>query len=161
VKDHVELDGKTYAISEVELHIVLDDGTSMMYMAVAAKGKAGGFGLWEVELPQLKSIDGLDGKRIHVRPDGECYDDDTLGTDMVGAYAATDLNYWGSKNGPLVYGDILVDFTRIEGRTFRVKIKMTLADAQDHPADLPPEAFSHSGCADFVVTLDENNPYEE
>lgn len=159
--DKVFLDEKVYPIEKAELHLVPYDNSFMMYLGVSTDGEAGGFGLWEVELPLLKSIEELGSQRIHVKPDGECYDDDTLGTDMVGAYATSDLNYWGGQNESYVYGEITVDFKRIEGWTFQIHIELTLTDSNKDTEDLPPEAFNHRGSADFIVTADDKDPWDD
>ena len=159
--DEVILNGVSYAISECELHFPLDAGSRMMYLGVCTDSDIGGFGLWEVEVPLLKSLDELDGQRIHVKPDGECYDDDTMGADMIGAYATSDLNYWGGANQSWCYGEILVDFKCLEGRKYRVYFECTLTDSDDDPEDLTPADYKYRGSADFTVEVDENNPYDD
>lgn len=157
--DKIRLDIQVDEIKESRCSLPIIGDLRMLYLRVV--GETNRACLWDVELPLLESLEDLDGQRIHVRPDGECYDDDTLGTDMVGAYSTSDLNFWDSTEDSLLYGDIRVDFNQIEGRTFRVRIEMTLSDSEDDPEDLPPEAFDHVGKADFVVTVDEKNPYDE
>jgi hypothetical protein len=157
----VTLNQQEYPVSEVELHLPLDAGVRMMYLGVVTDSEAGGFGLWDVELAMLEDIDGLDGGRIHVKPDGECYDDDTLGTDMVGAYETSDLNYWGAKGKSYCYGEILVDFKRIEGRKYTVHFECTLTDSENDSDDLLPEDYQYKGSADFTVEVDEKDPYDD
>lgn len=160
MQNTITLNGKSYPTENVELHLPVVDETRLLYMAVESETEAGGFGLWEIELALLDDIDDLDCKRIHVRPDGETYDDDTLGTDIIGADMFTDLNYWSAGDDGYCYGDILVDFKRIEGRTYHVHVECALTDSDEDPEDLSPEDFQHTGSADFIVTVDEENPTE-
>jgi len=133
----------------------------MLYLGVVTDSEAGDFGLWEVELALLRDIHDLDGHRIHVRPSGECYEDDTLGTDMIGAYNTSDLNYWAAKDRSYVYGDVLVEFSRIQGRIYRVHFQCTLSDSDEDPQALSPEDYWARGTADFTVEVDEDNPYDD
>ena len=159
----VTLHGASYPVTEAELHLPVVDDMRLIYMMVTSDSVAGGFALWEIELALLEKIDDLDGKRIHVRPNGETYDDDTLGTDIIGSDSFTDLNYWNTHGQAIpgyCYGDILVDFKRIEGRTYRVRAEMTLTESDEDPEDLSSEDYNVTGSADFVVTVDEQNPTE-
>jgi len=158
--DQVILDGVVHPIREVELHIPLEAGARVLYMGVVAEGAVGAFGLWGVELTMLQNIEDLSGQRIHLQPNGESFDDDTLGADILGAYASSDLNYWSTSSTSFVYGEIMVDFTQVNGRVFHVHLELSLADSSDNPADLPAEAFAHRGSADFTVAIDEENPLE-
>jgi len=160
----VTLEDTTSAIMNAELHLPVVDEIRMMYMSVGTDPIAGGFRLREIELALLEDIDQLDGKRIHVRPNGETYDDDTLGTDIIGADILTDSNCWctdGLDYETYSFGDILVDFHRIEGRTYRVHVEMTLTDSEEDRADLAPEDFRFTGSADFTVTVDEQDPMDD
>ena len=151
---------ENYPISRTKLHLPLVDDMRMMYMMVETDTEAGGFALWEIELALLENIYDLDGKRIHVKPDGQTYDDDTLGTDIIGADNFTDLNYWSTEEDGYCYGDILVDFTRLEGRKYKVHVEISLTESDEDPEDLSPEDYNINGSADFIVTVDEENPTE-
>ena len=85
----------------------------------------------------------------------------TLGTDIVGAESLTDLNYWSSSDGGYCYGDIQVNFQRIKDRTYRVQVQMTLTESDEDPEDLSPQDYNVIGSADFIVTVDEDNPMED
>ena len=155
------LQGLESPISEIELHLPRVDNVHMLYLRVSSGSTLGGFALWDIELSLLDNIEDLDGRRIHIMPDGETYEDDTLGTDIIGAM--TDANYWSTYphgETDYVYGDILVDFKRIEGKTYQVHVEMTLADPDEDPDELSPDEFNMTGSADFVVTIDEINPME-
>ena len=110
MQNTITLNGKSYPTENVELHLPVVDETRLLYMAVESETEAGGFGLWEIELALLDNIEDMDGKRIHVRPDGETYDDDSLGTDIIGADMFTDLNYWSASDDGYCYG-YFISFT--------------------------------------------------
>jgi hypothetical protein len=153
----ITLQGVEYPVDSVELHLPEIDETRMMYLSVSTKTGANmSFNLWDVEIALLENIDDLDGKRIHLHPDGESYEDDTLGADIIGAM--TDANYWFTSDGGYVYGDILIDFKRIKGQIYRVTAEISLADSDEDPEDLSPEDFSYHASLDFMVTVDEKNP---
>ena len=154
------IDGVNYEINNVELHLPVDDDVRFLYMLACTDSETEGFGLWEIELALLGNIDDLDGKRIHIKPNGENYDDDTLGTDIIGADMITDLNYLNTPDACYSYGDIMVDFKRIEYRTYQIHIEMTLTESEEDPEDLSPEDYNITGSADFLVNVDENNPTE-
>ena len=159
----IELGGKVKAVEKAELHLPLLETQRYMYLSVDAESELGGFFLWEIPLPLLSSLDNLDGQRIHIKPNGESFDDDTLGADIIAAYHSTDMNYWHGypDEEDYSYGEILIDFQRIEGMKYHVCINMTLTDSEEVPADLPPEAFNVIGKAEFDVTIDQNDPYSE
>ena len=134
----------------------------MMYLGVSAEQPDRlGFGLWEVELVCVEAVDDLDGKHIHAKADGESYDDDTAGADMLGAYSTSDLNYLSLRGQTYLFGDVLVDFKKVEGRQYQVHIELSLTDSDEEPEDLQQEAFNHHLIADFAVEVDEKNPYED
>ena len=161
VVNTMELNAQTYSIEEVELRLPLIDDVRLLFLSVTSATEAGGFGLWEVEVRELDGVDELDGKRIHIKPNGECYDDDTLGSDMIGACETSELNYWRAYRQSYIYGDILVDFMHVEGRKYRVHFECTLTDSDKDPEDLTPDDYSARGSADFVVEVDEKNPYDD
>jgi len=161
MKNVLKIHDIEYSIEKAELHLPLVDDIRIMYMMIQCGSNEGGFAIWEIELGLLEKIDDLDGKRIHVKPNGETYDDDTLGTDIIGADILTDLNYWqGPGDEDYCYGDIKVDFERINGSTYRVRVECSLTDSDDNPDELPSEAFKIIGKAEFTVTVDEKNPME-
>jgi hypothetical protein len=146
-----------YPIDSVELHLPTVDDTRMMYLSVSTEtGASMSFNLWDIELALLENIDELDGKRIHLYPNGESYEDDTLGADIIGAM--TDANYWFTNGNSYVYGEILMDFKRIRGQTYRITAAITLADSAEDPEDLSPEDFSYHAELDCLVAVDEKNP---
>ena len=159
--DRLFFDGLECEINKAELHLPMDAGGRMMYLGVSVEPERLGFGLWEVELVCVEAIDDLDGKRIHAKADGESYDDDTAGADMLGAYSTSDLNYLSYQGNTFCYGDILVDFKKIQGRKYQIHIELALTDSDEDPEDLPPEAYNHQLTADYTVEVDEKNPYED
>ena len=162
MKNILKIHDIEYSIEEAELHLPLVDDILLMYIMVQCESKEGGFAIWEIELALLEKFDDLDGKRIHVKPNGETYDDDTLGTDIIGADTLTDLNYWqGPGDKDYCYGDIKVDFERITGSTYRVRVECSLTDSDEDPVALPSEAFDVIGKAEFTVIIDQKNPYGE
>ena len=154
------INNKSYRITEPELHFLATDDTWLMYLGVGLGPGKGCLGLWEIELVLLDSIDKLDGKRIHLHPDGESYDDDTLGTDIIGAYAMSDLNYLLVEGEAYIYGEILVDFKRIQGMTYHCHIEFTLTDSDEDEEDMSPEDYNIFATADFTVTADEKDPLD-
>ena len=154
----IELGGKVKAVKKACLHLPELEGRRYMYLSVDAESELGGFFLWEIPLPFLYSLDNMDSQRIHIKPNGE-----SLGADIIAAYHSTDMNYWhGSPDEEdYAYGEILIDFIRIEGNRYQVRMKMTMTDSEEDPADFPPEAFDTVVKADFVVTVDEKDPYKE
>ena len=155
------LDRTTRLIDKLQLHIPAAGGARVMYLLADSDSDIGGFALWDIELACLENLDDLYGKRIHIKPNGEAYPDDTLGTDILGAM--TDGNYWSTRSDHLddySYGDILVDFKRIKGRQYHVHVELTLTDSDEDPEDLSPEDFDVHASADFTVTVDEENPME-
>lgn len=150
--------GKTYPVIDAELHLPRVDEARWLYMGAYVEPDDG-LRLWDIELASLQDLDDLDGKRIHVRPNGETYDDDTMGTDIVGMYDTTDMNGWKVGNEIYLYGDIQIDFERIEGRQFRCRFECTLTDKDEEPKNLPPEDFNIVGIADFIVVADERGRY--
>lgn len=149
-----------YAVTEAELHLPSEEGLRMMYMSVRC-GPNTGFALWEYELALLANIEDLHAKRIHVTHTGEAYADDTLGTDIVGAHLYTDANVCCVEGDVYVYGDILVDFKRVEGRKYRCHAELALSDLDQYPADLSPEDFKFAAIADITVIADEKHLLEK
>lgn len=160
MRDTVVLAGREYPITNVKLHLPVQGDSAMMYLRVDTDAQGGSFALWDIELACLEDIDKLDGQRIHVRPGGETYDDDTLGTDILGADSFTDMNFWYTDGDGYSYGDILIDFKRIEGRTYRVHCEFTLTESEQDLDELLPEDFSVTATADFTVIVDQENPME-
>jgi hypothetical protein len=151
--------GQTYSVYKADLHLPILDGSRYLFLTtyVGPADDDLGFALWEVELPLLKRLDLLDGQRIHVRPGGEGYEDDTLGTDIIGM---REISRWGIGMNYGVYGDIQIDFRRIQGREYRCVVECSLSDA-DLEDQAPSEHFEAIGRADFTVIADEVDPYAD
>ena len=155
---YIYIEEQQYLVSSTEMHVVPEDeeGYTLYFTVESAAGKCG-FCLWGIDLPLLESIKALDGRRLHLRHDGESYDDDDLGSDILGAYDNSDLNYWHGETD-YGYGDIQIDFTRIEDKTYRVQIALTLTDSDEHPLELSSEDFTFRGGAVVNVTVDDKLP---
>jgi hypothetical protein len=154
------LNGEELTIVNKEMHLPLRDEIRVLYLAVSTDNIAGGFRLWGIELPLLKSLDDLDRQAIHFRGDGETFDDDTLGTDIIGSDEA--INTWctnGKDYEAFQFGEMKVDFHRLKGRQYRVTVECTLSDSDEDPQDLLPEDYWASGSAEFTVEVDEKNLY--
>jgi hypothetical protein len=157
--NRIVFDGMECPIQEAELHFPIMDGIRMMYMAVESSlPEAGSFRIWGIELALLDDLDDLNGKRIHIMPNGEAFDDDTLGTDIIGVQTFTDQHYWDTAERPLQYGEIMMEFHRIRGQLCRIHGEITLTESDEDAADLPPEAFDHFAVVDFEVLLDKKKP---
>jgi hypothetical protein len=157
----VVLNGDEYPISRVVLHIPQVDDFRKMYLLLETGTEAGGFALWDIELSLLENIENLHDKQIHLKPNGETYEDDTLGTDIIGAM--TDGNYWSTNSDQyddFVFGDILIQFQNVENQKYRIHVEMALTESDEDPEDLSPEDYNISASADFEVTIDERNPME-
>ena len=166
MENTLTLEWQTVPLKDFELHLPKVYNQRMLYLMVDSGCELGGFALWEISLDLLDDINALDGKRIHVKHDGECFEDDTLGTDIIGADGITDLNYWNTyyhkEYDNFAFGDIQVDFKLIENNKYSVHIEMTLTDnLEDGPEDLEPEDFGFRGSADFIVDIDEDDPYAD
>ena len=166
MENTLTLEWQTVPLKDFELHLPKVYDQRILYLMVDSNSELGGFALWEITLDLLDDIDSLDGKRIHLKHDGECYDDDTLGTDIIGSNDITDLNYWNThyheEYDNFAYGDILVDFKLIENEKYYVHIEMTLTDnLEDGPEYLELEDYGFRGGADFVVNIDEEDPYSD
>lgn len=152
--------GKTYPVLRAELHVpVTEDGRYMhLFVRGGPRRDMEGFALYDVGLPLLKSVDDLDGQRIHVRPDRDTYEDDSLGTDII---SMTELNYWQADGRNYAYGEIQVDFARIRERQYRCRFWCTLVGSENADHERTPGASVQVGAADFVVTADERDPWSE
>ena len=157
--DYLKVFNDSYSITKAELHLPVIDDARMFYMGVYAKN--GGFHLWEFEVTGLEKVDDLDGKRLHVHSNGEAFDDDSLGTDIIGAFDTTDLNYVSVQDSAYCYGEIHVDFARIDGLTYRCHVELKLTESDEDPEDLTPEDCNIECTADFTVLVDEKNPFED
>lgn len=151
---------REHRLAEAELLLPLDGGTRWMYLFVSGEDPHVGFGMWDVELVLLTAdLNRLDGQRIHVRPDYATCDDDTLGTDISQMYETTDINYLRAGDEFYSFGEIQVDFHRIDGNTYRCRFSATLTD--EEPAELremPESAFKDRATAEFIVTVEERRP---
>ena len=160
MKQEMVIDGRVFEIAEAELHVVVEDDSATLYLG-ASNTMHGGFGLWEVHLTEVTDLHDLDGAKLHANPNGDSYDDDTLGSDMVGSDLLTDLNYWSTGQDAdeiYLYGEIEVDFKRIEGNQYHCHVSCTLTDSDEDPEDLTPEDYNISASADFDVTADTDWP---
>lgn len=144
--------GRIHAITEAELHVPAVYETRLLYLCVAAE-PSGGFGIWEVDLTRLRDLDELNGKRLHIRWTGEAFEDDTLGTDNTGVDDVTDLNYLQVEGRGYGYREVQVDFTRIQGRHYRVEAHLVLMTDGEKPAD------DFTATAEFTVDADEHDPF--
>ncbi len=155
----VTLNGETYPTTFLELH--LPEIRDVRHMFLKVFYEQGCFLIWGMELSLLKSIEDLDGQRIHLKPDGSAYEDDTLASDIFVAYDTSGANYWtddtDEEGGCYAYGDILIDFKCTEGRHFHVHVEMTLTE-HDDCLDEDNMTYPNKGIADFIVEADEKNP---
>ena len=170
MENQIYFNQETIKVEEVKLHIPEDQGHYFLFLSVSWDGGNKGFGLWNIELARLKDINGLHLGRIHIQPGGETYDDDTLGSDIVRACEVTDLNYWNDYPSAYDFGEILVDFERIEGNSYRVNLSMTLGqDEEEFKSERElenyesleiddPARYPHTAKATFTVTVDERHP---
>jgi hypothetical protein len=156
----IELLDKEYPIYGAKLHIPLRDDNRWIYLMTHAKPNCG-FAFWGAEIPGLERIEDLDGQPIHVKRSGEVYDDDTLATDIIGMDEESELNYWNMMNevcGPCYfYGEIRIDFKRQKDLEFLCMVECRLTDKQD--VELIPENCPVIGRAEFVVAVDEQDPF--
>jgi hypothetical protein len=158
MKGTLSIAGDVYAVVKAELHLPVLDYRRYMYLSVwGERGNEGaGFDLWNVELALLESFDELDGKRIHVRPDGESYEDDTLGCDIIGM--DDERSFWQTTGRQVyAYGDIRIHFQRLDGDQYRCHVDCTLAEVGPNEERRTRE-FPITGSADFAVTADEIDP---
>jgi len=150
------LNGISADIRSAELHLPACDGFRRMYLLVTAEPRTE-FALWDVDLLLLADINDLDGKRIHVRGDGETFEDDTLGTDIL---PLNDGTGWYSTQGDYLFSELQMDFKRLEGCTYRCKVQCLLTDA-DEEAEKPGWGLGGiPAYAEFVVDVDEANPMD-
>lgn len=162
-------DQSVFEITKAELHVPLNESVRMFYLHVSA-GAMASFALWEFEISNCRNLDDLDNNKMHVHFPETVYDDDTLGTDIIGVDDSTGLNYIQVNNGRFGYGEIQVDFKKIEGDTYRVSVFMTLgADEDKFETDEELEDYEnldeedhshypHHAKAVFTVTVDEADP---
>lgn len=181
------IDGIELEVTAAELHIPVVWDARCMFLAVHGNkdNNTGSSALWRIDLPLLGSLDDLDGQRIHVHANGDCFPDDTLDTNIFGQ---SDLTYWelatddaNDKGGAYVVGAMRLDFERIEAWLYRCRLWCSLMRAPER--ELPPlieedgflvrapyapdeergepmdEDFDREGSADFLVEVDEANPY--
>lgn len=162
MKDFVELAGTRYPVVQAELHTPLTDGQRFIHLFayIESPEGPGGFGFNQVEVPLLAGADGLDGQRIHVRPDGYAYEDDTLATDYVGAEVFTDLNFWRIGGRDYLWGEMQIDFERIQGLRYRVRVRARLAPLEpdeDMDENRQLERCTMEARAEFTVVADERD----
>jgi len=156
----ITLNGKTYPVEKVKLHVPKIEGYVNLYLSVFYNEGQCGFALWDLPLLQVPDIEHLSGCRIHLNAEGESCPDDTSGADIILAQETSDLNYFNDYPAAYSYGEILADFARIEDNRYRVQIRMTLSDDDEEGQWEEPEEYPNRMEADLVVTADEWNPYE-
>lgn len=144
--------GTIYPVTHAELHVPALYGTRLMYLRVSTEHD-GGFGIWEVDLSRLEGLNELDGKRIHIRWEGDAFEDDTLGTDTTGVEDTTDLNYLQADGENYGYREVLVDFTRLQSHQYRVEARFVLMSEDEDPAN------DVSAMAELLVEVDEQDPF--
>ncbi|MBN1553682.1 MAG: hypothetical protein JXA11_02970 [Phycisphaerae bacterium] len=155
----MNVNGEKYPVINAELHFPLIRGARYLDILVIGPGCCS-FGLSYVELSLLDNLDDLDGKRIHIHADGESFGDDTLGTNIIGADGFTDGNVWQYPKTVYFYGEIQMDFQKVEDRIYHCKLFCQLtSDDQMEISQLPLDAFV-KGTAEFDVEVDEENPHE-
>ena len=155
----MNVNSESYPVLKAELHLPLIRGARYLDMLIIGPGCCS-FGLSYVELSFLDNLDDLDGKRIHIHADGESFEDDTLGTDIVGADDFTDGNLWQYPSVVYFYGEIQIDFKKVQDRIYHCVLCCQLtANDQMEPCELPSDAFVQ-GTAEFDVKVDEENPHE-
>ena len=161
MSDFVEVDGRRYSVKRAELHFPLMDETRYIFLCVYLEPK-GGFAAWYIEVPLLAGLDALDGPRIHIRADGFAYPDDTLGTDCIGADNWTDMNYWSIEDATYNWGELQLDFRRLDEGRFRVIVSARLSDGpewDDSTAEeFPLDEFRIAARAELIVVPDEVDP---
>lgn len=148
------VDGVPLLIATAELHLPYSDGVRLMYLRVEGRlaGDSFDLTLGEIELPLLRAIEELDGHRIHVRFTGRTFKDDTLATDIT-AMLENDISPWTCSWEAAKSGELLIDFKRIEGSTYRCRVDFWWRNRGDR---------SRTRCtAEFTVAVDEVNPLDE
>lgn len=150
---------RSYEVAKAELHVPVKEECRILYLSAwgIKGGKEGGLVIYGAELALLNSPADLDGARIHVRPDGETYEDDTLGTDIIGwneeeSTAREDEELYN-------YGDICIDFESIGGNEYRCRVKCDLA-LIGPPTDGPSTSYPVKATAEFLAIADEVDPLD-
>jgi len=155
----VVLNEEQYPTTFLELHLPEMQGSRYMFLKVFYE--TGCFLIWGMELPLLESVDQLDGQRIHLKPDGSGFDDDTLGSDIFAAYNLSGANYWtddtDEEGGCYAYGEIKIDFKMIEKCQCHLNVEMTLSE-NDDCLDEDDMTYPNKATADFIVEVDQKNP---
>jgi len=175
--DTLTINGVTIPVVEAELHLPLIRGTRLMYLRIKGykESRVIELTLGEIELPLLASVDGLDRQRVHVRMNGEAYDDDTLGSDII-AMLNNDSTEWTCNMEGVGDGELRMDFRRIEGRRYRCVMEFEWVyfeyeddddgneidcDRAGYEEPVLCETERASGRAEFSTMIDEVNPLDE
>jgi hypothetical protein len=157
----LKLGDAVYAVRSVEMHVPEEGETRWLYLLVAAEPDEG-FALWGLELPLLNSLEALHGQRLHVRWGGDAFDDDTLGTDIIGVESTTDLNYWHGSQGSYAFAEVQVDFERVAEHRFRCCVSLLLTDPDaDQEAGCVPQVPPVRATGEFTAEVDEIDPTRE
>ena len=144
----LHLDGVVYTVSKAELHVPQHEDMRLLYLLVVVD-RGGGFALWGPELGRLGGVDQLHGQRIHLRWRDGPLADDTLGTDIAGIEATSDLNYWHAPNGGLAFREIQIDFKQVTGWRFKCRVSLLL---------IAEGRSLHHASGEFVAVVDEESP---
>ena len=151
--------GETFDIDTVRLYLPEDEQGRLMYLWIGTS-RDSGFAVWGALLQLADKPADLHGKRLHVRLNGYTYDDDTLGTDVIGIEDTTDLNYVRAGDEAYAYDEIQIDFERVSENEFRCRLRGTLTTEEDDEASDDPVG-SIPWHAEFLATPKEIHPDDE
>jgi len=159
----VRVGERNYEVVQAELHVPLLDETRHIFLCVNIQ-PPGGFAFWYVQLPGLGRLEELSGQRIHVRCDGFSYQDDTLATDCTGAESWTDLNYWQIDGRAYSWGEMRIDFQRVDGGRYRILVTARLSENDLRNVDWENASLLQhcpvEASAELSIVADERNPLE-
>jgi hypothetical protein len=160
MRGQIVVHGQSYPILSAELHLPVIEDIRYIYLTVAGGplGEDDGFGLGDVELALLDSLDDLDGKSIHLTREGESFADDTLGTDIIGMGETSGwLCGWMVDGECYAYGEMRFDFERISEARYRCRVHCALREEDPNTA-MPTGEDVLEASADFTVEVDEIDP---
>ena len=127
---YLRIENQEIAIAKAELLCEISEGYIIRLVAEFVGG--GFFGFCDVELPLLKSIPELAEQRIHIEWEADAFEDDTLGTDWIGADDTTDLNcLYLSRDRYYKYGEIIIDFLGFVNNRCQIQVEAYLAHLSD------------------------------
>ncbi len=114
--------GERFALTKTELYLPAVEEGEWRYLYIGVSGPQAGFGIWGAVLQAVERVEDLDGRRLHVHFGCyETYPDDTLGSDIVSIDDTTDLNYLTIEEHNYGFGEVQVDFERVDGHEFRCR----------------------------------------